>query len=62
MKGYYFLIIWYAVISIGVSQLIMDGVFSPEHIIGYVILMGVPTLIYGIIKLKTKPKQSQILK
>lgn len=62
MKGYYFLIIWYAAISIGMSQLLIDGVLSPEHIIGYIVLMGVPTVIYGIMKLTRKPKSQQILK
>jgi hypothetical protein len=58
MNKLYLLLGWYVAISIGASQLIIDNVFTPSHIIGYVLLMGIPTGVYLYFRYRTPKKET----
>ena len=49
---------WYVAISIGASQNIIDGVFTQVSIVGYVLLMGIPTGVYLYFRYRTPKKET----
>jgi hypothetical protein len=58
MNKLYLLLGWYVAISIGASQNIIDGVFTQVSIVGYVLLMGIPTGVYLYFRYRTPKKET----
>ena len=58
MNKLYLLIGWYVVIGIATSQNVFDGITTQFSIVGYVVLLGIPTGVYLYFKYRvvTKPK------